>query len=69
MSIPPQVPPAPANPQPDGHRENVPQPLWGVAGPGIVQDPHLAAYQGVMDHHPQPLVGVSNSVRLLPSLL
>jgi hypothetical protein len=60
MCIPPQVPPTPANGQPEGHREDISPPVRGIAGP---QDPHHfdVAYQGVVDYHPQPLVGVSNS--------
>ena len=61
----PQVPLAPTNGQPEGHREDIPPPVRGVAGPGPggVQDPHHfdAAYQGTVDYVPQPLVGVSNS--------
>ena len=55
ICIPPQVPPALANGQPEGHREDIPR-------PGRVQDPHHfdVAYQGIVDYHPQPLVGVSN---------
>ena len=61
----PQIPPTPAIGQPEleGHREDIPPPVWGVAVPGRVQDPHYVdvAYQGVVDYHPQPLVGVSNT--------
>jgi hypothetical protein len=55
MYIPPQVPPA--NGQPEGHREDIPPPVREIA-----QGPHHfdVAYQGVVDYHPQPLVGVSN---------
>jgi hypothetical protein len=62
MCILPQVPPAPANGEPEGHREDIPSPVRGVAGPGRVQDPlHFdVAYQGVVDHL-QPLVGASHS--------
>ena len=58
MPIPPQVPPAPG--QPEGHQEDIPPPVWNVAGP---QDLHHfdVAYRGVVDYHPQPHVGVSNS--------
>ena len=61
LCLPPQVPPAPANDEPEGHREDIPPAARGVAVPGRVQDPlHFdVAYQG--DYHPQPLVGVSNS--------
>jgi hypothetical protein len=54
MCIPPQVPPTPANGQPEGHREDISPPVRGIAGP---QDPHHfdVAYQGVVDYHPQPL--------------
>jgi hypothetical protein len=57
-----QVPPAPTNGQPEGHRD-IPPPVRGVPGPGRVQDPHHVdvAYQGIVDYHPHPLVGVSNS--------
>jgi hypothetical protein len=58
-----QVPPAPANGQPEGDREDtIPPPVSGVAAPGRVQDLHQfdVAYQRVVDHPPQPLVGVSN---------
>jgi hypothetical protein len=56
MCIPPQV-----NGQPEGHREDIPPPVRGVAGPGRVQDPHHfdVAYQSVVDYRPQPPVGVS----------
>jgi hypothetical protein len=62
MCIPPQVPPAPANGEPEGHPEDIPPQVRGVAGPGGVQDPlHFdVADQGVVDHL-QPLVGVSHS--------
>jgi hypothetical protein len=52
-----QVPPAPAHGQPEGHREDVPPPVGGVAGPGRMQDPHYIdmAYQGIVDYRPQPL--------------
>ena len=58
--IPPQVPPAPANGQSEGHREDVHPPVRNVSRP---QDPHHfdVAYRGAVDHHPQPPVGVSNS--------
>ena len=48
---------------PEGHREDVPPPVLGVAAPDRVQDPHYVdvAYQGIVDYHPQPLVGVSNT--------
>ena len=51
-----QVPPAPANGQPEGHRDIPPQ-ARGVAGPGRVQAPYYfdVAYQDVVDYHPQPL--------------
>ena len=60
MCIPLQVPPAPANGQPEDHWEDIPPPVRNVARP---QDPHHfhVAYQGAVDHHPQPLVGVSSS--------
>ena len=60
MSNPPQVPPALANGQPGGHQEGIPPPVRNVAGP---QDLHHfdVAYQGVVDYHAQPLVGVSDS--------
>ena len=60
MCTPLQVPPAPANGQPERHREDMPLPVRNVAGP---QDPHHfdVAYQGAVDYHPQPLVGVSSS--------
>ena len=63
MYIPSQAPPIPANGQPEGRREDIPPPVRGVAWPGRVQDPpHFdPAYQGIVDYHPQPLVGVSNS--------
>ena len=50
MSIPPQVPPAPANDQPEGHQEDIPPPVRNVAGP---QDLHHfdVAYQGVSNSH------------------
>lgn len=56
-----QVPPAPANGQPEGHRD-IPPPGRGVARPGRVQDPdHFdMAYQGIVDYHFQPLLDVSN---------
>jgi hypothetical protein len=57
----PQVPPAPPNGQREGHREDIPPPVRDIAGP---QDPrHFdVAYQGdVVDYHPQPIVGVSDS--------
>ena len=58
MCIPPQVPPAPDNSQPEGHHEDIPLPVGGVAGPGPVrvQDPRRndMAYQGIVDYHPQP---------------
>ena len=59
----PQILPAPAIGHPEGHREDIPPPVFGVAAPGRVQDPHYVdmAYQGVVDYHPQPLVGVSNT--------
>jgi hypothetical protein len=64
MSIPSQVPPAPANGQLEGHRD-IPPPVRGVTGPGTsrVHDPdHFdVAYQGIVDYHPQPLLDVSNS--------
>lgn len=52
-----QVPPAPGHGQPEGHREDIPLPVGGVAMPGRVQDPHRVdmAYQGIVDYHPQPL--------------
>lgn len=61
MCVPPQVPPFPANGQPEVHREDAPPPVWSAAGPGRVRDPDLfdPAYQGVVGYHPQPLVGVS----------
>ena len=54
ICIPLQVPPAPANGQPEGHREDIPPLVRTVAGP---QDPH---HFDVV-YYPQPLVGVSNS--------
>jgi hypothetical protein len=65
----PQIPPA-VNGQPEIHREDIPPPVRG-ARPGRMQDPHHfdVAYQGVVDYHPQPLLGVSNSHLTLPSLL
>ncbi|KAF8482598.1 hypothetical protein DFH94DRAFT_680642 [Russula ochroleuca] len=59
------VPPAPANGEPEGHREDIPSPVRGVAGPGRVQDPlHFdVAYQGVVDHL-QPL----NPVYVFPDV-
>ena len=60
VSISPQIPPAPANGQPEGHQQDIPPPVRNVAEP---QDPHHfdVAYQGVVDYPPQILVGVSNS--------
>ena len=60
MCIPLQVPPAPDNDQLEGHREDILLPVRNIAGP---QDPHHfdVAYQGAVDYHPQPLVGVSGS--------
>ena len=59
MCIPPQVPPAAANNQP----ENIPPPDRGVAEPARMQDLRVhhidVAYQGIVDYHPQPLA-VSN---------
>jgi len=57
MCIPLQVPPAPGHGQPEGHREDIPPPIGGVAGPGRVQDPHRIdmAYQGIVDYRPHPL--------------
>ena len=50
--LPPQVPwlPPAANGRAEGHREDIPP-------PGGMQDPHHfdVAYQGVVDHNPQPL--------------
>jgi hypothetical protein len=62
-----QAPPAPANGQPDGHREDIPPPIRGITGPGRAQDPHHGdvAYQGIqgiVDYHPQPFA-VSDSHR------
>lgn len=60
----PQIPPAPANGQPEGHQEDIPPPVrHEVAWIGRVQDPHHfdVAYEGVVDYHAQPLVDVSNS--------
>jgi hypothetical protein len=56
MCIPLQVPPAPGHGQPEGHRDDMPPPLGGVAGPGRVQDPHYIdmAHQGIVDYRPQP---------------
>ena len=51
MSIPPQVPHAPANGQHEGHQEDIPLP---DAGPQGLHHFNVA-------YHPQPLVGVSNS--------
>lgn len=61
MCVPPQFPPFPANGQPEVHWEDVPPPVQGAAGPEA-RDPGLLdpAYQGVVDYHPQLLVGVSN---------
>ena len=58
MCIPLQVPPAPAHVQPEGHREDIPLPVGGVAGPGGRQDSHRidTAHQGIVDYRPQPLV-------------
>jgi hypothetical protein len=58
MCIPRQVQPAPANGQPEGRQEDIPAPVGGVAGPCGVQDQHNfdVPYQGVVDHHPRPLV-------------
>ena len=47
--IPPQVPPAPVNGQPEGHREDIPPQVRGIAGPGRVHIVH-------QDYHPQPYV-------------
>jgi len=46
--------PAPPNGQPERHREDIPPPVRDVSGPQV---PHHfdVAYQGVVDHHPQPL--------------
>ena len=59
MCIPLQVPPAPGHGEPEGHREDIPLPVGGVAGPGRAQDPHRGgmdmAYQGVVDFRPQLL--------------
>lgn len=62
LCLPPQVPPAP-NGQPEGHQEDIPPPVRGFARLGGMQDPrHLdVAYQGVVDYHPQQLLGVSSS--------
>ncbi|KAF8462235.1 hypothetical protein DFH94DRAFT_699820 [Russula ochroleuca] len=51
------IPPA-VNGQPEIHREDIPPPVRG-ARPGRMQDPHHfdVAYQGVVDYHPQPLLG------------
>lgn len=51
-----QAPPAPANGQPEGHREDIPPPIRGIGGPGRAQDPHHVdvAYQGMIDYQPQP---------------
>ena len=57
MCIPPQVPPAPANGQPEGHREDVHPPVRNVEDPRHFD----VAYQGAVDYHPQPLVGVGSS--------
>ena len=59
MRIPLQVPPIPTNGRPEGHREDIPPPNGGVAGP--LQDLHHLdiAYQAIVDYHPQPLA-VSN---------
>ena len=53
----PQIPPAPAIDQPEGHLGDIPPPVQGVAAPARVQDPHHfdVAYQGVVDYHPRPL--------------
>ncbi|KAH9995125.1 hypothetical protein BJV77DRAFT_272522 [Russula vinacea] len=61
------VPPAPANGQPEGHRD-IPPPGRGVARPGRVQDPdHFdMAYQGIVDYHPQPLL--DNPVYIFPDV-
>jgi hypothetical protein len=56
-----QVPPALGHGQPEGHHEDIPLPVGGVAGPGRVQDLHHInnAHQGIVDYHPQPLaVGI-----------
>jgi hypothetical protein len=51
-----QAPPVPANGPPEGHREDIPPPIRGIAGPGRAQDPHHVdvAYQGIIDYYPQP---------------
>ncbi|KAF8488374.1 hypothetical protein F5888DRAFT_1753289 [Russula emetica] len=51
------VPPAPGHGQPEGHREDIPPPVGGVAGPGRVQDPHRIdmAHQGIVGYRPQPI--------------
>jgi hypothetical protein len=60
----PQIPPAPANGQPEDHREDVLPHVRRVevAWIGRAQDPHHfdVAYEGIADYHPQPLVDVSN---------
>ncbi|KAF8488371.1 hypothetical protein F5888DRAFT_1295705 [Russula emetica] len=63
------VPPAPGHDQPEGHREDIPPPVGGVAGPlaGRAQDPHHVdvAYQGIIDYHPQP---VANPTYVFPDV-
>jgi hypothetical protein len=54
-----QAAPADGQYHPEGHREDIVQPIRGD-GPGRMQDPHIdLAYQGPIDHHPQ-LMAVSN---------
>ena len=62
LCLPLQVPPAP-NGQPEGHQEDIPPPVRGFARLGGMQDPRNldVAYQGVVDYHPQQLLGVSSS--------
>ena len=55
-----QAPPAPANGQPEGHREDIPPPIRGTAvGPAQEVD---MAYQGIINYRPQPFA-VSGSFR------
>ncbi len=55
MRIPLQVPPISSNGRLEGHREDIPPPNGGVAGP--LQDLHYIdmPYQAIIDYHPQPL--------------
>ena len=57
MCIPLQVPPVLDHGQPEGHREDIPPPVGGVAGTGRMQDSYRInmAHQGIVDYRPQPL--------------